>query len=116
MAVSRLFGPQPWLADQKTFDAIHQKLIQMGLVEQISVEPLTWRNSPLGKELDIDLFSVFLGIHWEGEIPGILEEYRLLDASEADVICERMSEANAKSVLHGYVKRAYLDYRKATLH
>jgi hypothetical protein len=74
----------------------------------------TWRNTPLGKELDVDLFQVFMG-HWdEWEVPTILERYRLIDESEADGILERMTEANAERVLSGYVKRAYFNYRKAT--
>jgi hypothetical protein len=52
--------------------------------------------------------------HWsEWEVPMILEEYHLIDETEFNDICERISEANAESVLRGYVKRAYFDYRKA---
>jgi len=111
MAVDRLFGDRPWLADRETNAAVHQKLVQMGLVEQVCAEPPTWRNTPLGKELDVDLFSAFMGHHYEWEIPGILEEHHLLDESEADAIYE-MSEADAESVLIEYVRRAYLNYRK----
>jgi len=114
MVVARLFGRQPWLADRETCSAVHRKLIQMGLVEQICDEPQTWRNTPLGKELDLDLFQVFMG-HWdEYDIPNILEEYGLIDESEADDIWARMTDANAESILVGYVKRAYFDYWKAT--
>ena len=92
--------------------AIHRKLIQMGLVEVVSVEPSTWRHTPLGKELDVELFQVFMG-HWnEWEVPMILEEYGLLSESEFDAICE--SEADAESLLSGYVKRAYFEYRNAS--
>ena len=111
MAVDRLFGGRPWLADRETNAAVQQKLVQMGLVEQVCAEPPTWRNSPLGKELNVDLFAVFMGHHYEWEIPGILEEHHLLDESEADAIFE-MSEADAESVLIEYVRRAYFNYRK----
>jgi hypothetical protein len=114
MVVARLFGPQPWLADRETISAYDRKLIQMGLVEQVCVEPQTWRNTPLGKELDVDLFQVFIGLFDEWEVPSILEEYGLLSESEADAILERMTEANAEGLLSGYVKRAYFDYRNAT--
>ena len=50
----------------------------------------------------------------EWDVVTILEDYRLIDASDADVIYARMSNDNAESVLTGYVKRAYFDYRKAT--
>lgn len=114
MVAARLFGRQPWLADREIISAYHRKLIQMGLVEQVCAEPQTWRNSPLGKELDVDLFEVFMGLWDEWEVPMILKDYHLLDESEADAILERMSQANAERVLSGYVKRAYLDYRKAS--
>jgi hypothetical protein len=113
MVVARLFNRQPWLADRETNSAYHRKLIQMGLLEQVWDKPQTWRNTRLGNELDVDLLSVFMG-HWdEWEVPMILQEYHLIDKSEADLIYENMTEANAECVLSGYVKRAYLDYRKA---
>jgi hypothetical protein len=117
MVVARLFGRQPWLADRETSSAINRKLIEMGLVEVVCVEPKTWQTSqisPLGKELDIELFEVFMGLWDAWEVPIILEDYRLIGESEADVIYARMSKDNAESVLSGYVKRAYFDYRKAT--
>jgi len=67
MVAARLFGRQPWLADRETFSAVNRKLIQMGLVEVVCVEPLTWRISPLGKELDVELFEVFMGLFDEQE-------------------------------------------------
>jgi hypothetical protein len=114
MVVARLFSRQPWLADWETCSAYNRKLIQMGLVEEVCVEPQTWRNTPLGKELDIDLFHVFIGLFCEWEVPGILEKYGLLSESEADAILERMTGTNSETVLSGYVRRAYFDYRKAT--
>jgi hypothetical protein len=112
MVAARLFSGRPWLADRETCSAVNRKLIQMGLAEQVGDN--TWRITPLGKELDVDLFEVFMGIICEWDVPLILERYRLLDESEFDAICECTSEANAESLLLGYVKRAYFDYRKAT--
>jgi len=114
MVVTRLFGRQPWLADRETCCAVNRKLIQMGLVEVVCVEPETWRFSPLGKELDVDLFLVFMGLFNAGDVPIVLEHHHLIDESEADVIYARMSKDNAESILVGYVKRAYFDYWKAT--
>ena len=114
MVVARLFGRQPWLADPETCPAVHRKLIQMGLVEVVCLEPQTWRTSPLGKELDVELFEVFMGLWDAWEVPIILEDYRLIDESEVDVIYARMDKGDAESILIGYVKRAYFDYRKAT--
>jgi hypothetical protein len=129
MVVARLFGRRPWLADRETYSAVKRKLIQMGLVEQVrdeplsrkliqmglveqvGDEPLTWQIKPLGKELDVDLFEVFMGIKWKCDVPIILAEHGLLNESEFDAILECMSEVNAD--LSGYVKRAYFVYRKA---
>jgi hypothetical protein len=60
IAWNRLFNCHQWLPDRETIWALHQKLIKMGLVEHISSD--TWRNTPLGTELDIDLFQVFMGL------------------------------------------------------
>jgi hypothetical protein len=114
MVVARLFGRQPWLADRETYSAVKRKLIQMGLVEVVSVQPQSWRATPLGKELDVDLFQVFMGIICEWDVPLILEEYGLLTESEFDAITGSTSKADAETLLGGYVKRAYFDYRKAT--
>jgi hypothetical protein len=114
MVVTRLFGRQPWLADRETSSAVNRKLIQMGLVELVCVEPETWGTSLLGKELDVELFLVFMGLFDASHIPIILELYGLIDESESDVICARMAKADAESVLSGYVKRAYFEYRKAS--
>jgi hypothetical protein len=68
MVVVRLFGRQPWLADRETCSAVNRKLVQMGLVECVCVEPSTWQSSPLGKELDVDLFEVFMGLTPRGDL------------------------------------------------
>jgi hypothetical protein len=113
MVVARLFSGQPWLADWETNSAYRRKLIEMGLVEQVRAEPRTWQNTPLGKELDVELFQVFMGLIYEWDIPLILEEYGLINESEFNAILECTSDANAQCLLSGYVKRAYFDYRKA---
>jgi hypothetical protein len=113
MVVARLFSGRPWLADRETISAYHRKLIQMGLVEQVCVEPPTWQYTPLGKEVDIELYQVFIGLWYEWEVPLILEQHGFLNESEFDAIIECTSEADAERLLSGYVKRAYFDYRKA---
>jgi hypothetical protein len=114
MVVVRLFSRQPWLADRETCSAVDRKLEQMGLVERVCSKPETWQNTPLGKELNVDLFEVFMGVWSEWEVPMILEDNHLIDEAEVDDIYARLGEANAETVLRGYVKRAYFDYGKAT--
>jgi hypothetical protein len=113
MAWYRLFDCCPWLPDQESFWAANQKLIKMGLLEQISSD--TWQNTPLGKELDVDLFEVFMGHFDVWEMPYILEKHCLLDEWESERICTRMSRKDdPESVLLGVVRQAYLDYGRAT--
>ena len=104
MVVARLFSGQPWLADRETCSAVERKLVQMGLVERVCVELETWQNTPLGKELDVDLFQVFMGVWSEWDVPIILEEHGLLNDSEFDAILECTSDAHAERFLSGYVK------------
>ena len=112
MVVARLFSGQPWLADPETCSAVNRKLIEMGLLKQVHDDPIiAWRITPLGRELDVELFHVFLGVWHYCEVPLILEEYGLLSEAEFDAILECTSDADAKSLLDGYVKRAYFDYR-----
>jgi hypothetical protein len=113
MAWHRLFNCGHWLADRETLWAAHQKLIEMGLVEHISSD--CWRHTPLGKELDVDLFEVFMGLIDELDALFILEDYHLIDEWDFDSICARMSrKANPEFVLLSVVRRAYLDYGKAS--
>src|SRR6516165_6341677 len=63
------------------------------------------QNLPLGKELNVGLFQVFIGLWDEWEVPLILEEYGLLNESEFDAIFECTSEVNAEGLLIGYVRR-----------
>src|SRR6516162_6618434 len=95
MVVTRLFGRRSWLADRETCSAVHRKLVQMGLVEVVCVEPETWQKTPLGKELHVDLLEVFMGVWSEWEVPSILERYRLIDESEVAIIYARMDKTDA---------------------
>jgi hypothetical protein len=86
MVSHRLFGCYTWLANQETVSAINQKLIKMGLVKRISSD--TWQNTPLGKELDVDLLLVFMGFFqasWPA--PGSIDT--------------RLSESHPHLELHG---------------
>ena len=69
MVDARLFSRQPWLADRETSSAVQRKLLQMGLLEVC--EPNGWRFSLLGKQLDVELFLVFMGIICEWDVPMI---------------------------------------------
>jgi hypothetical protein len=114
MVSTRLFGHRAWLTDREAGFAVHQRLIDLGLVEPIPGRPGTWQDTPVGKEVDVELFEVFIGLLDVGEMLFILENRCLVDEHEADAISERMCrKTNPESVLMGYVRRAYFDYRNA---
>jgi hypothetical protein len=111
----RLFGPGRWLADRETCRALQRRILQMGLSEHVPGKSDTLRNTPLGAELNLDLYEVFMGLWDEGEIPLILENYRLIDESLVYDIYARMEKGTEpEALLRGYVKHAYFDYHKAT--
>jgi hypothetical protein len=113
MTWHRLFNCHQWLADRETVCAVNQKLMKMGLVE--STEPNAARYTPLGMELDLDLFEVFMGLFDEWEVPLLLNHYGFIDECEADDLYARMSEkVSPEAVLVRHVRRAYLDFGKAT--
>jgi hypothetical protein len=111
----RLFGTGRWLADRETCDALRRRIWQMGLREPVPGTSDTWRATPLGAALKLDLYEVFVGLSDEGEIPLVLLDYRLIDDTLADDIYEQMeSVVDAEALLRGYVKRAYFDYHNVT--
>ena len=93
MVVDRLFGPQPWLADGQTVGTIMHRLIEMGLEEVVCLESATTRPTPLGNELDVTLFEVFLGTWSKREVPGILQQYGFISRSEERVLYEESTKA-----------------------
>jgi hypothetical protein len=74
---------RPWLSDPESA-ALQRKLEQMGLEERVPSASDTWRNTPLGRELHLDLLMVFMGLWDQWEIPMILEDHGLIDDLEAE--------------------------------
>ena len=81
IVADRLFGRE-WLADSDACAAVQTSLVKMGLQEE--ERPNEWRNTSLGKELNVDLFMVFMGLWTASDMPMILEHHGLLDAPEND--------------------------------
>lgn len=63
----RLFESPVWLVDRETSAALDRKLIQLGLNERVSQHAT--RATRLGRELDVDLVMVFVGLWDEFEVP-----------------------------------------------
>jgi hypothetical protein len=74
---------------------MEKELDSLGVQEPASEN--STRATPLGKEVDLDLISVFLGIHCEWEAPYILEQYGLIDAIDADRLLNRLPAKEVKT-------------------
>jgi hypothetical protein len=115
MVSARLFGSGPWLSDPESGVALQRRLEQMGLEERVPSASDTWRNTPLGRELHLDLLMVFMGLWDQWEIPMILEDHGLIDALEAEHMQDLLQAGHDPELaLKEYVREAYLKYYKTT--
>src|SRR5262249_24618120 len=103
VSYARLFGDRPWLADRETCSMLHKQLTALGLQEHLSDSTL--QRTRLGKELNLDLQIVFMGLLEPYDMPYVLE------APRAGI------STNAKSCTarHPYVCAAPCDARAALL-
>jgi hypothetical protein len=111
----RLFGPVRWLAEGEIADALHKKILKMGLREKVFGTSDAWQATPLGAVVNVEVYEVFIGLFDEVEIPNLLCHHGLMDETLVDDIYARIENGKgAETLLRGYVKRAYFDYHKAT--
>ncbi len=109
MINKRLFGSGTWLADTEASVALIQGLSDLGLIEHLPDE--SFKVTPLGRRLELDLVMVFIGVLWEGHVPYVLEEYELIDEVEASIIHDRFwSGETSESLLLPVVKKAYFHH------
>ena len=87
LIASRLLGDGPWLMDRHTAAISAARALELGLEEQVTKD--SWQLTPLGKEIDFHLLSVFIGRWDPGDIPIILRLRRLITEVEADAIYEK---------------------------
>jgi hypothetical protein len=114
MIATRLFSDRPWLANRESCDALDRKLLAMGVQENVTRGLGAKRNTDLGREMQMDLMMVFIGLWDEWEIPNILEEYGLIDQCETMRIYETM-EYDPERVLLPIVRKAFRDYFNPSL-
>ena len=111
LVVERLFGDGVWLADSESAVALNRILDELGLQEQVPGTVNTSRWTDLGARLNMGLLIVFLGLHWEWEVPDILEQNHLLDKEESRDVLEALEAGNdPEQVLRGLVQKAYFQY------
>jgi hypothetical protein len=111
----RLFGTATWPVDRENANRLHTTLLEMGLVEEVPGQGDTWRNTPLGNELHIDLLEVFMGLWDEWEIPTILERYGLMEKREVRRVWRVLDTRSGwERTLKNYVLRAYFAFYNPT--
>lgn len=111
MIDSRLFGRYPWPVDRETVSVLENKLLLMGLDEVVSSDTKTRRVTILGKELQLDLIMVFVGLWDEWEMPSILEKYGLIDESEREQLYDQLDIGrDPEFAMRSIVQKAYLKH------
>jgi hypothetical protein len=111
LVVERLFGDDPWLADPERATALNRMLDELDLQEQVPGMANTSRWTSLGKALNMSLLTVFLGLHWEWEVPEILQQNQLLHKEESAQVFDALEAGNdPEQVLRGLVQKAYFQY------
>jgi len=68
------------------------------------------RSTALGRELDVDLMTVFAGAFNVWDIPYILESRGYIEPAEADDLISLSSETEAEKLVREHVLRAYLKF------
>jgi hypothetical protein len=115
IASTRLFGDGRWLVDRETATGLNEALGAMGLQEQLSEN--TSRDTALGKEFNLSLHMVFMGLWEPWEMVHILEQHGLFDEEEVDPLFNLLErgEEHYEPVLKARVRQAYRNYHRATL-
>jgi hypothetical protein len=103
---TRLLGEGPGLMEREDALKSNERALAIRLEEQVNRD--TWRLTALGKEMDLDLLSIFMG-RWDyRDIPVILKQRGLITNSEADAIYEHWAKChNPELAMKSYVQRAY---------
>jgi hypothetical protein len=111
IVVARLFSASSWLVNRETAAALQSTLLQMNLGERVPGQNDTWRSTPLGEELNLDLLMVFMGLWNEWDMLYVLERFGLIDKSQSEAMFDLLSQGiDPESVLRGPAQQAYHDY------
>jgi hypothetical protein len=115
IATRRLFGQEKWLVDSPiTASALMKTLQTLGLEEHLPNGSIRCTN--LGKEFNIDLQQVFMGLFEPWDAVHVLVDHHLIAEDEADMLFDllEMDEKKYEPILRARVQQAYRDYYRAT--
>ncbi len=109
-----LFENEAWLSEPEAVDTQLHRLKKLGLAQEIKGD---WGPTPLGKEFNLELIMVFLGLRDEHEIPEVLLKYKLIDEVAYKTLCDRLASGrDPERALRYSVQRAYFQlYTPCTL-
>ena len=112
-----LLGLGLWPADQEAVAAFWRLLQKLGLTAVFPDEHGTVRYTPLGLELNVELFSIFAGAVGLWDIPLLLDLMGHLEDEEADAIYNTRSK-HPEHVIRRHVLRVYFKFcnRSQLLH
>jgi hypothetical protein len=109
IADHHLLGSGGWPASEQSLSAIFRTIRDLGLDEEVHDGRGTTRSTPLGKEVSVDLMTLFAGC-WElSEIPSMLVDRGYLNWKEAEELCA-LPSSDFERRLRLVVVRAYLDF------
>jgi hypothetical protein len=111
MVGERLFRSSLWLADMEVCSLLARRLEQLGLQERVADREGVTKDTPLGKELKIDLQMAFMGLMDEWHVPYILETHCLVDKVDADNLYFLMEMGgDAETLLRPVIQNAYFNF------
>jgi hypothetical protein len=110
LITARLFGPSEWLAHRAAASAIDEMLFNLKLQEPVTGQEGVTQSTTLGKELDLDLLMVFLGIYEPWDAVMILQKYELLDETEVCDLFHAVGTKDSELLLRKRVQTAYHKY------
>lgn len=117
-----LFGSRPWLGGRDILCGLRETLKPLGLEEPVPGMPNATRETALGRELNVDLMQVFMGLWEPSEIPYILNKNGLISEDEEFEAEKRVIEAEeqgkeeeVQTVLLPLVRRAFFQYFRGNL-
>lgn len=113
IVTARLFGDGPWLVDREAASTLCGSLEEMGL--QKMRPDRTVSDTQLGKELDVGLQMVFMGLWEPWDSIFVLQDWGLIDEEEVEPLFDllKMGEEHAEPAFRTRVQKAYRDYYQA---
>lgn len=108
MVDERLFGKKSWPVDTDSTGGVRATWLELGLIENVAGKDQTFRNTPLGNELNIDLMDAFMGFWDPFDLLEVLERRGLIHKKDAKHLRRVLNRgAGWDRIFKAYVLHAY---------